>query len=232
MVKRYAILAAAVLMVFLCVPRASFAAQTVLIGKDSVALPDIKGYHLHVNGSPMFSKVRECISICGSVNNLAAIYLSDAYDAGKTIENCMEIDFLSIVDNGIEVAPGDDKSAMLERIKAGTTSEAARKNMSAGMEKCTSAQNAHAGGIFKFKSAEFVSSLRGDNYLVSIMKIQLEKRAGKQWKTSVSYDATAHIILRGRLLTVDASDTQRQKTPEAAKEIALRLVNALNDANK
>ena len=233
MVKRYAILAAAVLTVFLCIPRASFAAKTILIGTTSINLPDMKGYTLHVDpASPMFSKVTGCMAICGAPDRVSAMYLSDIYDTGKKIENCMEVDFLSIMDNRVEVAPGVDYSAMLDNIMTRTNSAEAKRNMIAGLERCTKAQSDHAGGIFKFTSASLVNSLRGDNYVVFILKDQIEKRVGDEWKTIVSYDAMANVIVRGRILTVNASDTHRQTTPEAAREIILHLINGLNDANK
>jgi len=220
-------------MIFMCISQTSFASQNVLIGKENITLPDIKGYTIHVHStSSMFSKVKECISICGSTNNIVALYLSNAYDTDMTIENCMEIDFLSIMDNGSEVAPGADNTAILERIIIQTNLDTAKKKLFSEIEKCTKAQSVRAGGIFRFKSAEFVNSLRGENYVVFIMKNQIEKRVGDEWKPIVSYDAMANVILKGRILTINASDTHRQTTPEAAKEIVLHLINALNAANK
>ena len=224
-----------VVMILLCIPAASFAKETIIIGGESITLPDLKGYHLHVKQKPsvLFSKVKDCAGICGpAANGIVAMYLSDAYDAGKKIENCLEIDLLSIVDTGMIMQPGANRSAVLEGLMMQANPAEISKKMAAGMEQCTNALSKSAGGIFKFKSAEIVESSRGDNYAFFIVKSQIEKRVGNDWKPLTNYDATANIILKGRLLTINASDTHRQTTPEAAREIALRLINALNEVNK
>jgi len=224
---------AAVLMVFLCFPLAAFAGPSITIGGESIVFPDLQGYHVHLpNTSQLFAKVKDCISTCGSVDNVLAVYLPEAYDGDRKIENCLEIDMILVKNGGLAIPQEADKAAFIDHTLADFTSGKAKNNLSAGFVACTNLLSARSGGIFKPRSVEIVDVARGDNYAILITKTQIDKSTDGEWKLHTSYDALAQVIIKGRLLFIDCSDTTKQVSPAIAKKVALNIINVLNAANK
>jgi len=224
---------AAVLVIFLCLPVAAFAGPKAVIGGEDIVFPDLQGYHIHLpNTSQLFAKVKDCVSTCGSMDNALAVYLPEAYDGDRKIENCLEIDMILVKNGGLAAGQDADNSALLDHIQADFTSGTAKKNLSAGFITCTNLLSARSGGIFKPRSLEIVDISRGDNYVILITKSQVDKSSQGEWKSHTFYDALAHVMIKGKLLIIDCSDTTKQVSPAIAKKVALNIVNVLTAANK